>query len=393
MALLVMGLGVAGVAALVPIAVLRGVEATKLTHATLLRQNAEARIRSSVSRAEDFNPPGTTSSAYPPIIRAFVDDPNRNYDPGEHRPSPLGYAPDSVLKYVVDPLGAMIMGGTVAEPGDGNIPKVGTDRTVTLLKPNVPPVLPSFNATTFPNGMGGSLPRFTFGLNSITAAQNFVTLPDSFITVADVIGSALTVSGSGPPYTVTIPEVDLSEFNAAQGVRVTVFHASARASVALEGTIQSATTVQTNDVIPGAYAGNVGRVTVEVPERRYTWLATVRHFGPQPSVTIVVFFRRAFSPLDETTYGVTEPAGTFNEFTFTGPTAAGEDRPEGLKPGGFMFDLGAFRWLKIVKVEDPVAGVIRFKTDASEVDPSIGGRSFQAMFPRNVVEAYPLKKD
>ena len=378
MALLVMGLGVAGVAALFPIAVLRSVEATKLTHATLLRQNAEAYIRFLTSRAEDASPPGTTDADHPPILRALITDPDKDYNTREHEGT----------KYVVDPLGANVMAADGFAGLAGTFGWKDNDGDGT------------FDAGESATGFA----RYSFKLGA-AAAQNLVMLPDSFVPVADVIGSAATVSGSGTAYTVTIPEVDLTEYVStppSTAVRVTVFRADVPASVVLDGTVASATTISTTQGLPAAYSGNVGRVVVEVPERRYTWLATVRNFGPKPSVTIVIFFRRSFSPADEQAVPVSEPVNTFNQFRL----AAGVARPEGLKPGGFMFDTAAFRWLRIVSVPDEPAadGTLTFKTDPSEVDPFpapgapfVAGktvdRTFQAMFPRNVVEAYTLKKD
>jgi hypothetical protein len=133
---------------------------------------------------------------------------------------------------------------------------------------------------------------------------------------------------------------------------------------------------------------------------RYTWFATVRRYGVRPSVTVVSCFRRNFAPEDERVYLCGEPAGSYNEFTLN-PGDNGGAVPPGLEPREWMFDLYTFRWWKIARVQEPdSSGVIRFSTDPEELDPSprlrgVGAPSgpVYAIFPRNVVEAYTLKKE
>lgn len=368
MALLVMGIGLVSVATLFPLSLLRSVEATKLTNATLCRINAQARIKASVWVDTYGNP----------IRQAVVEDPNRNGDARQH----------DATKFVFDPFGAVVMSG------DGVAPAINTAN----------PALLNYNATTFGdfNGDGtidanSPILRYTFGLNTLATARDFVTLPDSFVTVADLLGGAVSISGS----TLTITNGPNLAESSGRPVRVTVLHADGRQSVVRDDTyasVTNGTTIDLGAALPAYYAGNVSRVVVESRERRYTWIATVRRYGPKPSVTIAVFFRRSFAPEDEKVFKVNEPAGSYNEFEMPSADADGDgslDRPPGMQVGGYMFDVNTFRWLKIASITDvKSAGIIRFTTDPEDIDPSIQPRvGFPAMFPRNVVEAYTLKKD
>ncbi|HEX6986931.1 MAG TPA: hypothetical protein VF170_16255, partial [Planctomycetaceae bacterium] len=256
---------------------------------------------------------------------------------------------------------------------------------------------------------GNPIARYTFGIGSVAAAEDFVTLPDSFVTLADRLAGTFTYNASGPAITLLPTGSNALREYAGQTVRVTALHVDNPESVVRDGMVDAAGNgVTLASPLPAAYTnGTIGRLLIEVPERRFTWMATVRRFGVKPSVTIVVFFRRAFDPADERVYFCGEPAGSYNEFTLV-PGQNGGSTPPGLKVGGWMFDLYTFRWWKIASVREanvPLAGGgtapgLRFTVDPEEVDPSAEARGVgmprgpvYAIFPRNVVEAYTLKKD
>jgi hypothetical protein len=361
MALLVMGLGLVSVATLFPLSLLRSIEATKLTNATLLRINAQARINASVWRDDAGNP----------IKRAIIEDPDRDGLVREHDYTKFFYDPLGAVTYATDgsPLAANV--GWIDKNGNGQF-------------------------DGFPADTAAGIDRYSFEIGSlpaaaqVAAARAAVTLPDSFITLADMFSDPATVTWSGT--LLTVKTTDMTEY-VGQLVRVTFIGADVPASEVITGGVTSSSTVTLDGAFSGSFA--VGRVMVELPEQRYTWVATVRRFGLKPSVTIAVFFRRSFDPEDERVYLVNEPAGSYNEFELTGP------RPPGLKVGGYMFDAATFRWLKIASFEETtfttpsgaVAG-FRFTTDPEDIDPSPRPRiGFPAMFPNNVVEAYTLKKN
>lgn len=364
MALLVMGLGLVSVATLFPLSLLRSVEATKLTNATLARINAEARINASVGVDTFGNAIG----------RAIVEDPDDDGDVREH----------DATKFVFDPLGANVFASDGTQYGNG------------------------FSmATSFggkdANGDGvldapAGIERHNFSIVGRPAAEAFVSLPDSFVSLADVFGGAVKVSGAS----MDLEGIDLSEYvqTPPLALRVTVLHADGRQSAVREAAeVVDKDTIDLKVALPGSYAGNVARVTVETRESRYTWIATVRRFGLKPSVTIAVFFRRSFDPADEKIWAVREPPGGYNEFEFDTTADALGDlvRPPGMRVGGYMFDAATFRWLKIATIDEVKSAdppFLRFTTDPEDIDPSPRPRAVvPAMFPNNVVEAYTLKKN
>lgn len=376
MALLVMGIGLTSVMYIFPLSLLRAIEATKLTNATLLRMNAEARIKSSISY-DPANPART-------IPYGIVQDPDHNGNVWEH----------DGTKFVFDPLGMAVL----ASEGSPLAGVFGWQDQ---------------NGNGQYDGVAEAAPieRFAFGMNSmptppsfIQRAREFVTLPDSFVTLADLPGA--TFVGVGNNLTVTA-EAGLGEYVGARP-RVTILHASEPKSFVAVATIDSATELTLDFPIPGEYAGNIGRIIIEQPEQRYTWIATVRRFGIKPSVTIVVFFRRAIAPEDERIFVCGEPAGSYNEFYYIPSENSGLAKPPGLVVGGWMFDANNFRWWKISSLREGVSIItptgartgIRFNVSPEEFDPSAEIRGLgapkgpvYAMFPRNVVEAYTLKKD
>ena len=279
MSLLVMGIGMTSVIYLFPLSLQRSIQATKLTNATLLRQNADQLIKAIQS----------SDTAGNVIQRAIIEDPDADGNPRNNDGN-----------FVFDPLGGPIAAG------DGRAPAITN------------------NVTTFGdfNGDGASdpiaagapfIPRYTFGLNTVNEAEKFVTLPDSFIPLADLLAGSVAVGGN----TVTVAaSTNLAEY-IGQRVRVTVLHATRRASFISSADVISATQLTMDDALPANYSGEVGRVLIDLPERRYTWIATVKRltYRSDPNVTIVVFFRRNFSPQDERVYICGEPAGSYNEFT------------------------------------------------------------------------------
>lgn len=421
MALLVMGIGITSVMYIFPLSLLRAIEANKLTNATLLRQNAESRLELSVSYVGSQ-----------PLAPGIIEDPDLDgirsvpyVDGNRYRKSHLFPGEGALLppnprynrfgNFIFDPLGA-----TVQQPS-----QIGTIRPLVPPGqfPPTGPLPPVPNMTAFGdfNGDGVSdgsdfnyaiptdgdnvpdfwIGRYTFGLNDEPSARAFVTLPDSFITLADLFANAITPTLTAGEVTgFTVASGSLLE-NQGQSARVTFIHATTGRSIIRTGTIDSTgSAVTLSAALPtgaGGYdASTIGRVIIELPEQRYTWMATVRQTSlspsSSPSVTIVVFFRRNFSPEDERVYVCNEPAGSYNEFSFD-PSSHGGVTPPGLVAGGWMFDANAFRWWKISSVREQ-GGLVRFNVDPEEYDPNPQARGpVYAMFPRNVVEAYTLEKD
>lgn len=376
MAMLVMGIGLVSVATLFPLSLLRSIEATQLTNATLLRLNAEARIRAIQS----------TTATGAAIERGIIEDPNANGDVQEHDATKFVFDPLGMATFASDSSGLATSFGWI--DGNGNRQYDGAAES----------------------GVVG-VSRFAFGMETsatfLDDARGFTTLPDSFITLADQLAGNFSYA-TGTPAVVTMggASPSLAEYST-QMVRITALRADIRGSAVRYGTVTSANTIELTSPLPSTYVNaNIGRLLIDIPELRYTWFATVRRYGVRPSVTVVSCFRRNFSPEDERVYLCEEPAGSYNEFEInleaTGnanPDATGGTGglPPGLERGGWMFDLYTFRWWKIASVQEFMKSGVkwaRFTTDPEELDPSPRPRTtVYAIFPRNVVEAYTLKKE
>jgi hypothetical protein len=143
--------------------------------------------------------------------------------------------------------------------------------------------------------------------------------------------------------------------------------------------------------LPGDF-GALGRVKLEMQERRYTWLLTVRGAasnvaGSPPylyDIDVVVFFARYLSPEDETVY-----ATTFTQGQYVATLSyAGLARPP-LKKGGYLFDSFHGYWYQAANIADDASSstltvTLRSPARAGSASP-IG-----AMVMRNIVDVYPL---
>ena len=234
--MLIMSVGVVSLATLFPISVIRTAQATQLTHSVFLLNNAEAAVESNL---------GLLSNAQ---IYGF---------------SGLG---------VIDPLGVQLVGTpTVSSLGVG----VGTS-------------------------LGGV--RRTDGLasTSITTAQRLAlaeqlaTLPDSWSLVREEAATSTpaSLSASPPTITVTNPTTGLNVRNGQYPAnalhRMVMFDATGKFAV-LQPLYQSqilgqnlswwnvngsGTSLTTGPRLPTGFTPT--RVRIEVQDRRYTWMMTVR---------------------------------------------------------------------------------------------------------------------
>lgn len=384
MALLCMGIGVVAVASLFPIALLRSVQATQLTSATILRFNAETLI--------DLHNQLPTATAGG--NRNLVLNPDFDANFTEH----FG------RNYLIDPLGAMVRRpekGLAADQGNGTQQdQVGRITRFDGMR--------IFNAGT----------AFTEA-----AAEAMVTLPDSWITVGDEFPSAIDPAVStGTCNWVELPNTDLvteAENMIAGGstVRIILFNKNNRMSEAR--TLGSASINTTNNpnriqwgtslpnsnqyfpsTSPGAEPGSISRVRLEVKERRYTWLLSVRNDTPRTAtdvaaararVDIVVFFRRSPSAEDETpyvlsgsgrTYTVSKIAsGDWSDF-YSSPYPNPYPDPF-VKKGGFMLDTNTGVWHRVQKINESTQTVTLERNTSSL-------HGHHVVFMKGVVDVYQL---
>ncbi|MCA9072626.1 MAG: hypothetical protein KDA84_27070 [Planctomycetaceae bacterium] len=352
MAILCMGIGVVAVASLFPIALLRSVQATQLTSGTILRYNAETFV--------DVNP-------------SVVFDPDVDSNATEHFST----------NYLVDPLGWNIL--------------------------NVDAGATQANSV-------GNMARFNVGIGSEAAAENFVTLPDSWITVHEDVPTGN--NDNSVTLDVAIPEdvyntattnddiIDglLNRYDSdGDGVidqdmlRLVLFSVDENLSEVryikslsqISGTTIGWPTTGTNAQTPlpdnGQYRNNnVSRVRIEVRERRSTWMLNVRNFTVDPSVPqalvdVVIFFRRAPSVEDETTFNLTFVVPRTYSVGVAG------DKPK-IKKGSFMLDTDTGAWHRIQKV-DETTDPYRITLEKNSAG-SLGGHT--VAFMQGVIDVYPL---
>ena len=349
MALMVMGIGVVSVATLFPIAILRSLQATQITNATILRLNAESMI--------DIN-------------RNLVHDPDGNGNEVEHNVAGNNY--------IVDPLGWNTMNvaplqTVVGTDGNGNSPALPT------------------------------LTRYSAGFGTLPLAENLVTLPDSWETIVTTTGATVD---TGTYATVTLPpNIDSGDLKTAQdsaatnAVRFTIMSENGRLSqsrlLAASDINPAAKTVNINPVLPNVGYNQASVVRIETQERNYTWLLTVRKSASgAANVDVVVFFRRTLPAP-----GLAVPVGTpFDEQVYTNiglganlrqwiVNLSNGPRPDFLKKGGFLFDYGHARWYRIVDLDESNTQIVLTLDHPAPLGENIA----RAVFPRGVVDVYPLR--
>ncbi|MEX2287655.1 MAG: hypothetical protein WD648_11240 [Planctomycetaceae bacterium] len=329
MAMVVMAIGVLTVATLFPISVLRAVQATKLTNATIMRFNAESAIR---------------------IQPNLILDPDNDGDLAEHSdPLNANYRPH----YLVDPLGYEI------HERDLN---VGYEDDF---------------------GAQGILPRYEYDRTTEPTAEALVADPDSWNSQAD----GLVTNSAAPPDIQLTNNLDLSGVNFAGppgGLvsRAILVDQTGRSSVTRNITnINTATdpdTITLESAWPAGFTPVTARVETHEP-RNFSWMLSVRNEGVSGVfVDVIVFFRRPFGTDDETIFNMTRQTGNSYQVAY----APGAQKF--WKRGGYLFDVDACRWYRIQRVEP---GNNR---DLLTLERSPGAVITRAAFMRNIVDVYAL---
>ena len=282
--IMILSIGIISLATLFPISILRSIQATQLTNATILRFNAESQI--------DVSP----SIVYDPV-------------------------PGSVLtgsNYIVDPLGFARSVGHISR----TTPPLQLRRFagLTAFKPPAP--------------------------NAERDALDTVTLPDSWILQLDGTGTWVPTTTMPPIVTgFTFTEGDLSSvpFTRETPSRIVLFDETGKKSQVRTISDITGQTVEWN----GADNLTVGIARIETREIRYTWMLTVRNNASGlASVDVVVFFRRAFSPEDNTVHDATFVSG---KRTVGIIQAAGSE--PAAKKGGFVLDVQNALWYRIQDIQ------------------------------------------
>lgn len=394
MSLLCMGIGVVAVASLFPIALLRSVQGTQLTSGTILRFNAETLI----DLYDGVPAPTETLAANPDKYRNLMLNPDFDGIFNEH----------FRRKYLVDPLGAMIV------RGDNGRPLPTTDKVGRMERFDA---LPIFYAT--PAYSDTSIPAADRPARAIVQAANLVTLPDSWVKLYDEIPTANTATEVTlpSPSVINNTEMDTMITNGTE-MRLILFSSNGRISEArnLSNTsFDTAGTITWDTTKPlpsnGQYfPDNVERIRLEQKERRFTWMLTVRNDSRQNAaseveararVDVVIFFRRSPTLEEEIPYKVTLSGQnyTVSKLTTTewnrlypAPPASGgppappypDPYPDPfLKRGGFMLDTTDGEWHRLQKINDSVPSITLEKSTRT-----LGGH--YVVFMKGVVDVFPL---
>ena len=379
MATLVMGIGVLAVMALFPAAYLRAIQASQLTNSVLLKEQAEVLID-----VHDL-----TSDLYIPqpkngfINRCIID--------------PLGIYDGLNDSYGIDGGGTAatyspttgspdyfnLSGGNVNDPLDIPLRRLGFqgNNPYEALGPAPPPFV-AYAPDLFPIG-------------SREEVLDAVGLPDRWETVFSAIPSGSTA---------TQVTFDLNEVDAANLTALTGFLELRLVLIDITGKRSEVRVLNPADVNAGAgtidwvtplpaTVGTIADCRVETPDRRFTWLLTVRKTGEigQSSTDIdcVVFHNRpAADPEEELvhTAALNAAGGAVYDVTFTAYPSDPTLTPP-LRTGGYVFDPAHARWYRIQDITDETA------TSATITLDRFPSESISVLtIPRGVVGVYALRK-
>jgi prepilin-type N-terminal cleavage/methylation domain-containing protein len=324
MSLMIMGIGVVSLATLFPISTTRVIEATNLTHSTVLRFNAEGLV-----------------DAFPNLI---------------HEPDGNAATRETGRNYVIDPLGwhEHIVQLQLTQPDDPNLIYFEFNRPASITQPLLTGMDASGNTVPRPSRYLGENPLAPALFSALEATRELVSLPDSSTEVAEgfpdengLNAAAYVFNGQGRISGVVLPSsMDVSVAALNPTLYRAVLHdksgrySEVRQLTAITGqTITWAQDLNSNGnttdpgedlALPARFTAdangipNLGLVEIEQPVPHYSWMLTVRRRASGPAnVDVVVFLNRDFSKLSEQIY-----VGDLRRFTLGldgGPGMAGVD--------------------------------------------------------------------
>lgn len=366
--MIIMSIGISLLASLLPLSILRTAQATQATQSVCLRNNAEALVESNVGMLDTAN---------------------------------SGIAADTVG--VIDPLGRFLVASTFG----GTL---------------------SYTRSCYPIST-------TAPVNQATVmAESFSTLPDSWTTVYE---GPVTTNFTTMPNVVTFQGETISNLSVRNGQfpyaaahRMVLSDEFGRRTAILPLYQVSGQNLSWWNVNSGgtplAYGASIpftpSYLRVEVRERRFSWLMTVRKRSlPQSDggwaadLDVVIFFNRSFSSAEEVPHSVTRvangwdgqpgirgvddnldgsvddiPTPSVSEVNWIGTddnrtlTVNTTNNPF-LKKGGYMLETSELRWYRIVNFDDNTSKILLDR----DLPKSLG-TSFSAIFMKNIVEVYSL---
>ncbi len=363
-ALAIMAIGIVSVATMFPLSVIRAVQASQLTNATILRFNAEAMLDTD---------------------RKVIFDPNRNSNLKEHYNT----------FYVVDPVGYYTARADV-NPNDDLSGSSAAD----LFGYDNNNAIRSF--TKRYGGVALPLAKWdTDGSGKVTAreaiaAGNFLTtLPDTWILESEDFATTtaadlMSVTFGKADLTNIVDPGDPTKLRTDQLIRAHLFDNSGRQSQVrtLTGANKNTRTISWADALPGRLGTTVGQVKIEIQDRRFTWLLTVRR---QPrgaaNMDVVVFFNRTYLPKEEQII-LNSDKLVFTQASDIATVQYPSNSPPWVAKGGWCFDPTNAHWYRIQNFSTVDNGGTTTATLRLSTRSSGNGRG--VMFFRGVIDVYPI---
>jgi type II secretory pathway pseudopilin PulG len=369
--MLIMSIGVIGLATLFPISVLRSIQASQLTNASLLSKNALARLQFDKSLLNNTTIPSTGQT---------------------------------VERRIIDPFGVVTEYGL---PGNlGGVTRISPTLSNKLAAENLAMLPDSWvhvRTDDVPNG-------YTSGSHNITVAAPGSSFQE--ITPRTLAGAGMT----RPLYRLNILDV-----SGKLGQRRTLRQLLPPGNV-LSWEDPSGST---EGDLPMGFVPS--RCRIEVRDDRYTWIMTVRKrwnldptaipTPPSPTswvaeVDLTVFFNRSFDSADENLVTASALSGNgFDQqpgvsgvdddlnFTTDNPeeqnwpgsddmrTLTLTSLPRNLKKGGFLFEPNEARWYRVIDVNSSNSANVLVLVDRDLANPS---NIQNAIFMKGIVHVFEM---
>lgn len=362
-ALAIMAIGIVSVATMFPLSVIRAVQASQLTNATILRFNAEAML--DTDRKVIFDPDRdgnlkehfNTFYVVDPVgyytARADVD-PNDNLS-GTSAADSFGYDNNNAIKSFTKRFGGVSLGTKWDANGNG---------TVTAQE-------------------------------AVAAGNYLTTLPDTWILESEdfatvTAGDLLSVELGKTDLTNIVDPADPTQLRTDQTIRAHLFDTTGRQSQVrtLTGANKNTKTISWASALPGRLGTTVGQVKIEIQDRRFTWLLTVRR---QPrgaaNMDVVVFFNRTYLPKEEQII-LNDDKLVFTQASDIATVQYPSNSPPWVAKGGWCFDPTNAHWYRIQNFSTVDNGGTTTATLRLSTRSSGNGRG--VMFFRGVIDVYPI---
>jgi hypothetical protein len=258
--------------------------------------------------------------------------------------------------------------------------------------------------------------RYNFGHTTLFSAQSFAMLPDSWVLqhTGDPLNAQAVPAAAAGTTQLDVVGLAASGLTTAPTLTVKAIFVSADQKVSQARTVTQITgdTILWSEDLNGDNTLDPGEdfnlnggldhhplpawftpasVRLEIQERRYTWLLTVRRDASGVAeVDVVIFFRRRFDAQDEALYDLAGQGFQvgYDEVQVTYTVGL----PPSWKAGGFVFDANNARWYRLRKVTDNGGGTATLKlaTPAAARTPTGAGIVGRVMIPQAVVDVYPI---